>query len=223
VAPHLFTSRAISVSRSPEDPAVAAIAASLGVTPRAVVQAHQVHGSGVLVVRYGSASSEALEGDVLVSGDAERAIGVRVADCAAILIGDRTRKAVAAVHAGWRGTAARAATVAVEALRREFRCDPSDLVAAIGPHIRACCYEVGAATRDAFTAEAVARWFSPGKGDRLQLDLAAANRHQLETAGIPADQVHDSGLCTACHGAAFFSYRKERDRAGRLIGVIRRS
>ena len=220
-APHLFTSRAVSVSRNPDDPAVAAVAASLGLTSAGVVQVHQVHGCRVLAVRAGAGPPPGFEGDVLLSDDPQRAVGVRVADCAPLLIADRSRGAVAAVHAGWRGTAARAAVAAVIALRRVFGSDPADLVAAIGPLIRVCCYEVGPATRDAFNGKDADRWFSPGRGGRLQLDVAAANRDQLEAAGVSAAQIHDSGLCTACHLDAFHSYRKEGPGAGRLMGLIR--
>jgi YfiH family protein len=146
---------------------------------------------------------------------------VRVADCAPILIADARRAVVAAVHAGWRGTAAGVAGAAVTALEREFGCAARNLIAAIGPLIRVCCYEVGLSTRQAFTQREADRWFSPGRGDRLQLDVAAACRDQLEAAGVPRDQIHDSGLCTACHLDTFFSYRKEGSGAGRLFAGIR--
>lgn len=223
VAPHLFTSGAISVSRHPDDHATAAVAASLRLTPSAIVQVHQVHGAGVLVVRRGSSVTGTLEGDVLVGNDSGRAVGVRVADCAPILIADRTGIAVAAVHAGWRGTAAGAVGAAVAALAVEFGCAPVDLVSAIGPLIRACCYEVGPSTREAFQQPGADRWFSRGRADRLQLDVAAANRDQLEAAGVPPGQIFDSGLCTACHPGVFHSYRRQGGQAGRLFGLIRRA
>ncbi len=221
LAPHLFTSRAAGVARDPADPAVAHVAASLGLTPAGIVQVHQVHGCQVVAVRRGAAAPSGVEGDVLVSDDPGRAVGVRVADCAPILIADRTGRAVAAVHAGWRGTAARAAVAAVAALQRVFGSDPADLVVAIGPLIRACCYEVGPLVREAFAGRQAAGWFSPGRGDRQQFDVAAANRDQLASAGVPRDQIHDSGLCTACRLDAFYSYRKEGTQAGRMMGAIR--
>jgi hypothetical protein len=221
VAPHLFTTRALSVSRDPDDEALARVAASVGLTPAEVVQVHQVHGCRVLAVRPGAGMPSDFEGDVLVSDDPGRAVGVRVADCAPVLIGDRKRRVVAAVHAGWRGTAARAAVAGVIALQRVFGSDPADLVAAIGPLIRECCYEVGPSTREAFHEAGAGRWFSPGRGDRLQLNVAAANRDQLEAAGVPRDNIHDSGLCTACRLDTFFSYRTEGQNAGRMLAVIR--
>lgn len=221
IAPHLFTTRGISVSRANDDPAVAAVAASLGVTPANVVQVHQVHGCAVLVAGTAGAPPADCEADVLVTDDPARAVAVRVADCAPILIGDRRRRAVAAVHAGWRGTAGGAAQAGVRALRDAFGSDPTDLVAAIGPLIRACCYEVGPETRAQFVQRTADQWFLPGRGDRLQLDVAKANRDQLEAAGVPRDSIHDSGLCTACHRDTFHSYRKDGSHAGRMMGIIR--
>jgi YfiH family protein len=163
---------------------------------------------------------------VVATDDPLRGVAVRVADCAPILIGDRHGRAVAAVHAGWRGTAARAAQAGVEALRARAAIEPSDLNVAIGPSIRACCYEVGPELREAFSAAghddaAIGRWFTRGKGDRWQLDVPRANRDQLEAAGVPAAQIFDSGLCTACHPDVFHSYRRTGRATGRMIGVIR--
>jgi copper oxidase (laccase) domain-containing protein len=122
---------------------------------------------------------------------------------------------------------------AVEALEREFGSSPSDLVVAIGPSIGPCCYEVGSELVDAF-AEAgherylIDRWFVgpvPRRGSRerqtLSLDVAGANRDQLVLAGVPEDQIHLSGLCTAMHLDVLTSYRAEKDKAGRIGGAIR--
>ena len=140
---------------------------------------------------------------------------------------------VAAVHAGWRGTAAGAAVAAVDALGREFGSSPSDLVAAIGPNIGACCYEVGTDLVDAFAAAGherylIDRWFlspPPARGSnerpKLRLDVARANIDQLILAGVPEAQIYASGLCTAMHLDVLTSYRMEKDKAGRIAGVIR--
>jgi YfiH family protein len=149
------------------------------------------------------------------------------------LIADRARGVVAAVHAGWRGTAARVAVAAVDALAREFGSQPSDLVAAIGPSIGPCCYEVGSELVDAFAAAGherslIDRWFlapAPPRGSRerpnLRLDVAGANRDQLLLAGVPEEQIHLSGLCTAMHLDLLTSYRAEKEKAGRIVGAIR--
>src|SRR5215510_14873043 len=117
---------------------------------------------------------------------------------------DRARGAVAAVHAGWRGTAARAAVAAVDAMAREFGTRPSDLVVAIGPSIGACCYEVGSDLVDAFAAAGherylIDRWFMTPRERRMRLDLVGANRDQLVLAGVREENIHACGLCTAMH------------------------
>jgi YfiH family protein len=150
-----------------------------------------------------------------------------------ILIADRETGAVAAVHAGWRGTCAGAGPAAVSALRAEFGARPDSLVAAIGPSIGVCCYEVGPELVDAFAAAGherylIDRWFTstpPPRGSRvlspLRLDVAGANRDQLVLAGVPEEQIHLSGLCTAMHLDVLTSYRAEKEQAGRLVAAIR--
>ena len=186
------------------------------------------------MVRAGWQASAAREdADVLVSDAPEPAIAVRAADCVPLLMADSVSGAVAAVHAGWRGTAAGAARAAVKALTREFGARPADMVVAIGPSIGACCYEVRTELVDAFAAAGharhlVDRWFvtfPPRRGERgasgLRLDLWAANRDQLMLSGVPEENIHTSGLCTASNLDVFPSYRAEGESAGRLAAVIR--
>jgi polyphenol oxidase len=177
----------------------------------------------VIDVRPGEAH-ERPRADGLVSGDPSLMLSVRVADCAALLIADSRRGAVAAVHAGWRGTAAGIAAAAVAQLRKLHGSDPRDLVAALGPSIGPCCYTVGEELREAFRRAGqddvdLGRWFRVD--ERLELDLWTANRDQLEAAGVPGSAIHVSGLCTACHPEWFYSYRREGTAAGRLVGFIR--
>jgi len=228
LVPHVFSTRQLSLS-APAGPAWLAAA----VDSRVVAGVRQVHGRHVVVVRDGAGPDAAAEADVLVSGDPAIAVSVRAADCVPLLMADRARGVVAAVHAGWRGTAAGAAVAGVEALAREFGSRPVDLVAAIGPCIGACCYEVGTELVDAFAAAGherhlIARWFvspPPPRGSRdrrpLHLDVAGANRDQLLLAGVPEDQIHVAGLCTAMHLDVLTSYRAEKEKAGRLVAAIR--
>jgi YfiH family protein len=201
---------------------------------RAVAMAKQVHGRTVVVVRDGDVPPATMpEADAFVSTSRDVAVAIRVADCVPLLMADRHRGVVAAVHAGWRGTAARATTAALEALEREFGAKPADLVVAIGPSIGPCCYEVGTELVDAFAAAGherylIDRWFlapAPPRGSRerprLRLDVAGANRDQLLLAGVPEEQIFSSGLCTAMHLDVLTSYRAEKEAAGRLAGVIR--
>ena len=140
-----------------------------------------------------------------------------------LLIADRRLGAVAAVHAGWRGTAGGIAGAAVSHLKSVYGSRAGDLMAALGPSIGPCCYSVGEELVGAFERNghgaSVERWFLRGPGVRL--DLWRANREQLEAGGIPATAVFVSGLCTACHPEWFYSYRREGRAAGRLVGFIR--
>ena len=231
VAPHFFTTRAIAPG-----PVHAAsvdgwqqIAAEAGVGVGRLCRVAQVHGAAVHYVRRGqpAPSSAALpEADAIVSDDPTVAVSVRVADCVPLLLADRRRGVVAAVHAGWRGTAAHVVRTAVGALGRAFGSGPTDLVAAVGPSIGQCCYQVGPEVRAAF-AEAghavddIDRWFSADVGDRLRLDLWRATRDQLQAAGVPPEAIHVARICTATHVDRFFSFRVEGAAAGRLVAVIR--
>jgi YfiH family protein len=225
----LFTTRQLSLV-SPKD--LMRLAESVGAG--AVAMAKQVHGRTVVVMRDGDGPPAAMpEADAFVSSSRDVAVAIRVADCVPLLMADRHRGVVAAVHAGWRGTAARAAVAALDALEREFGSEPADLVAAIGPSIGPCCYEVGTELVDAFAAagherDLIDRWFlapAPPRGSRerpkLRLDVAGANRDQLVLAGVPEEQIFSSGLCTAMHLDVLTSYRAEKDAASRLAGVIR--
>ena len=229
IAAHVFTTRQLALTALDDE---RRLAEAIGAPT--IAMATQVHGRTVVVVRAGTPiASDRPEADVLVSDAPEVGVAVRAADCVPCLIADRAAGVVAAVHAGWRGTAARAVAAAVEALQREFGSRPTDLVAAIGPSIGACCYEVGTELVDAFAAAGherylIDRWFiapPPPRGSherpKLRLDVAGANRDQLVLAGVPEEQIHLSNLCTAMHLDVLTSFRAERENAGRIAGAIR--
>ncbi len=228
IAPHLFTTRQLQLTDSAD---LQRLALSLGV--RQVAMVTQVHKADVVVLKKGDPFLAGRpEADVLVSDDPDVAIAVRAADCVPILLADRRTGAVAAVHAGWRGTAARAAVAAVDAMKQAFGTEPGNLVAAIGPSIGGCCYEVGPELVDSFAKAGHARylidrWFvtrPPRRGSRerspLHLDVAGANRDQLVLAGVPEDDIFLSGLCTAMNLDVLTSFRVEGKQAGRIAGVI---
>ncbi|MBS1856197.1 MAG: peptidoglycan editing factor PgeF [Acidobacteria bacterium] len=149
------------------------------------------------------------EGDALVENAPGSVIAVKTADCVPILLVDERRRAVAAVHAGWRGTAARIVEHAVEKMHRTFGTEPGDLHAAIGPAIGACCYEVGPEVREQFGGQ--------GRG---RLDLTAHNALQLENCGVTRSRIHASNLCTMCGGEEFHSFRRDREAAGRMYSYV---
>lgn len=150
------------------------------------------------------------EGDALVTNLNGLAISIRTADCYPILLADRKNEAIAAIHAGWRGTAARIVSRTLERMRENYKTNPREVVAAIGPGIGGCCYEVG---------DEVAREFGfPG---RTHLDLLIENRKQLVDCGVPAKNVEALNVCTFCDAERFFSFRRERENAGRMTSFIR--
>jgi YfiH family protein len=160
------------------------------------------------------------EGDALITDKAGLSIGVRTADCVPLLMLDGNKRAIAAVHAGWRGTAAEIAKRAVEQFASAFGSAPADLFAAVGPCIRECCYEVGEEVALQFSKQ-FPEWGEEDRANR-NLDLVQANRRQLIAVGVPAHQIFDSGLCTACISTQFFSYRREPDNPGRMVSAIKR-
>ncbi len=224
VARHAFTSRQLRL-RGGDAAAWSRAAATVGCAAGQVHRVRQVHGAHVVVVDALPTPDPAPEADALVTITPGAALAVVTADCVPILLADPVSGAVGAVHAGWRGTAANIAAAAVAALADRWGVAPDRLVAAIGPSIGACCYEVGDELDAAFAAaghapQVRAGWFSRDGAGRLRLDLWAATRDLLLRAGLRADNIHVAGLCTKTHLEWFESYRAEGAGAGRLAGLI---
>jgi YfiH family protein len=146
------------------------------------------------------------------------ALGIETADCMPVLVVDPARRAVAAAHAGWRGTARGATREAVRALAASGS-RPGDLLAALGPSIGPCCYEVGDDVRAAFGPGGAA-FFRPGPRGRAHLDLRAANRAQLLAEGIAEGHVASVEECTVCRRDLYHSYRRDGRAAGRMISFV---
>jgi YfiH family protein len=194
----------------------------------------QVHGSDVRVVRDepdargpADARGETEHCDALVTDAARILVGVKTADCVPILLGDTRRRAVAAIHAGWRGTLALIIPKAIERMREEYGTHPTNIRAAIGPAAGACCYEVGREVIEAFRAgfSDADELLTPTRDGHARIDLQRANRNQLLAAGVPSERIHVAPLCTMCRTDLFFSYRREKllhGRVGRLMSVIGR-
>jgi YfiH family protein len=175
--------------------------------PESLATVKQVH-SAVCVAAEGR-SGVLCEADAIIEDNPGNAIAVKTADCIPVLLVDERRRAVAAIHAGWRGTAARIVQRAVKAMAQRFGTEPVDLHAAIGPGIGACCYEVG--------PEVMAQFGGQGRG---HLDLEAENRRQLEKSGVTPEKIYASHLCTMCRSDQFHSFRRDREAAGRLYSFI---
>ncbi len=159
------------------------------------------------------------EGDGLVTDEIGTAVGIRTADCVPILLLDANNRAVGAIHAGWRGTAAQIVARAVRVFQDQFGSEPTDIRAAIGPCIRQCCYEVSGDVAGQFSKNYTTE--SAG-ASKWKLDLAAANRDQLIEGGVLPDHIFDLGACTVCSASDFFSYRREPENPGRMISSIER-
>jgi hypothetical protein len=156
-------------------------------------------------------------------------LGVFVADCIPALLADPRTGACAAVHAGWRGTAAGVLPAAVRALAAEFGARPADLRVALGPAIGPCCFEVGPEVVAAFEAlvpDARARGIvlpSPrGAAGKANVDLKAANRLLLDRAGVAAEAIDAGPECTHCDRVRFYSFRRDGNATGQLMGVVGR-
>jgi len=143
-------------------------------------------------------------------------VAVKTADCVPVLIVDPVHRAVAAVHAGWRGTARNIASRAIEEMANRFASRPEDLHIAIGPGIGKCCYEVGPEVAAEFVK------YDPALRNLTQpvhLDLGGINRLQAATLGVPAGQIYTAGICTMCN-QDFHSFRRDKQRAGRMLSVV---
>jgi purine-nucleoside/S-methyl-5'-thioadenosine phosphorylase / adenosine deaminase len=223
----------------------AKFAAAVGAKQMPLVTVRQIHSDVIHVVA--APAAEAPKADALATRTSGLLLGVQTADCVPILLADTRQRVVAAIHAGWRGTLARIAVKTLGRMRMEFGTRPRDVVAALGPAIGRCCYEVGPEVAQAFAAQfrAAADWFDgpfdqlaygeeplwlpwltmmpPGHvppPPRVQLDLRAANRWQLADAGVPESKIAVSDLCTACRTDLLFSYRREGAKTGRMMAVI---
>jgi YfiH family protein len=154
-------------------------------------------------------------GDALVTSVPGRWVGIRTADCVPILIADAKHRTVGAVHAGWRGTVSGIARRAVREFKAAYGSRPEDLLVALGPSIGECCYNVGSDVSAQFEQ------LFPERADLTCIDLREANRRQLIAAGVPFENVDLGELCTACGRSEFHSYRRDKERAGRMVAAIR--
>ncbi len=175
--------------------------------PPALATLRQIHSN---IIVYADRPGCVAEGDAVLSNTPGLRIGVKTADCLPILLIDERHRAVGAVHAGWRGAMARIAHKTVDAMAERWSSRPEDLHAAIGPGIGPCCFEVG--------PEVAVQFGEPAR--RTRIDLQDAVRRQLLDAGLDSGRIYTSGLCTVCHATDFHSFRRDREKAGRMISVI---
>lgn len=192
-----------------------------------------------------SADQDPLTGDGMITATPGLLLAIQTADCLPVIVVDTRRHAVGVFHAGWRGTVKRIVEKGVGEMVRCFGSRPRDLKAAIGPGIQGCCYEVGEEVRTKFESQfsyAVSLFHeikesdpvrekypllfltarAPGHSElpkKIFLDLVEANRQQLIATGVPKKSIETSPLCTNCHPELLFSYRAEKGKTGRMMGV----
>lgn len=162
--------------------------------------------------------SDIKDTDGLITDLLQAPLVVFVADCAPVLMADKRTGAVAAVHSGWKGTLKGIAAKAVQQMKENFGTDPRDIIAAVGPCIGPCCYEVGQDFKDAFHG----KWehlFTPKK-DKYHFDLKQANRLVLQEAGV--GEIYATNECTYCRSDLLFSHRKTQGKRGNMAGIIQR-
>jgi polyphenol oxidase len=219
-------------------------AASEGKQFLALTTMRQIHSS--LTHRISSDNPAGLQGDGMMTNEPGVLLGIQTADCIPVLVADRKKRAVAAFHAGWRGTVARIVEHGIGKMRLEFGSQPEDLIASIGPGIGQCCYAVGEEVREQFESQFsyAAELFrevsvrdparekypmlflnprAPGhsaEGPAMHLDLPEANRRQLLAAGLKKSAIFLMEECTGCSTDRFFSHRVEHGFTGRLMSVI---
>ena len=163
------------------------------------------------------------EGDALITNVEDAALAIKTADCFPILLADPVHKAVGAVHSGWRGTLSGVLPRTIKEMNNRFQTDPAQLLVAIGPAIRECCFEVGEDVArlfmEAYPEESTARRHPSTHGKYL-VNLSAVLKTQMKQSGVLPENQHDSGMCTCCNTHEFFSWRAEGKAAGRMIAAI---
>jgi len=209
-----------------------------------LVSLRQIHSD--LIHRVDHVPEVPVAGDGLLTDNPAILLAVHTADCLPVILVDRKHRAVGVFHAGWRGTAKRIVEKGVGEMRRWFKADPRDVLAAIGPGIHGCCYQVGEEVRDKFhsqfayaeklfritkESDAVRERYpllfltarAPGHAElpkQILLDLVEANRQQLVDAGVPQRNICASELCTSCRTDLLFSHRAEKGVTGRMMAVV---
>jgi len=211
---------------------------------KTLVTLRQIHSD--LIHRIEGAPKHPLAGDGLITNTPGLLLAIVTADCLPVIVVDKKNRAVGVFHAGWRGTVKRIVEKGVGEMQRYFGSDPPNMIAAIGPSVQSCCYQVGEEVRQKFEAQFAyaAELFrqvkesdpvrekypmlfltarAPGHSElpvNLFLNLVEASRRQLIDAGVPAKNIDASSPCTACHTDLLFSHRAEKGVTGRLMAVV---
>ena len=202
--------------------------AAIGGSEKLLAMTNQVHGATVRTVTIADVHTEpydkvGYEADGLMTDLPGVALMVYVSDCIPILFYDPVRRCIAAVHAGWRGTAAGIAAAAVERMKNVYGSRPEDILAAIGPGIGPDCFETHEDVPNAMTAAmgtGVLRHMKIKENGKFAVDLKAINAMRLEQAGLEADHIAVCAACPACDTEKFWSHRKLGTDRGSMAAAI---
>lgn len=197
------------------------LCAALGIPAGRLLTLRQVHGAEVLIFKENpKALTYPLPYDAVITDKKRVALGIWTADCLPILMIDRSKKVIGAVHAGWRGMWRGVVQKAARTMIEAFESTPEDILAGIGPGIGPCCYEVGTDVQSLFQdASDSSHQFIQEREGRTYLDLSRAAQLELSHVGIPPENIEAIPLCTACRKDLFFSYRRD-NKTGRQLNFI---
>jgi polyphenol oxidase len=196
---------------------------ALQMNASSLITMHQVHSSRVHIIEELVDQRNRLEGDALITQVENAALAIKTADCLPVLIADPVHKAIGAVHSGWRGTLSRILPNTIQEMQRAFGSDPAELLVAVGPGIRACCFEVGAEVVHQFEENYPDSQIVqpiPERPEKYRIDLCKILQIQMDASGIPQQNRNDLGICTCCNTQDFFSYRAEGSASGRMMALI---
>jgi YfiH family protein len=183
---------------------------------RRLISLSQTHRDECVVVISGDQLKGRYEGDALLTNRDDIFISVGVADCVPIFLLEEKKRVVGLIHAGWRGTLLGIARRSIQRAKQQFGCDPHCFTAAFGPCIQKCCYQISKDVAILFDRECI----SQTKGRKATLDLICANVKQLVNCGVKEDRIFFTDRCTFCDAESFYSYRREGEGAGRMLGFM---
>ena len=221
---HYQNSLALHTNQNPKDIVSNRKKISLSSQPLEFIVANQVHSNSVIVIDkklskgWSEESSAIKSADGLITNQKGVVLTILTADCVPILLYDKSKEVISALHAGWRGTKLEIVKIAISKMIKEFDSNPKDISVFIAPSIRGCCYEVGIDVAREF--EEYREYCTPKEDGKYMLDLSDINKTQLLDMGIESENIEISSSCTACESDKFFSYRKEGGCDGRFMSMI---
>jgi YfiH family protein len=183
---------------------------------RHIIVPQQVHGDGCLAIKKGDGLEKKYKVDAILTDCKDSFITVSVADCLPVFLIDPKRKMVGLIHAGWRGTLLGISRGTIRKAQKEFGCNPKDFILLFGPAIQRCCYEISEEIAILFDEDCLIRM----PGEKPKLDLIYASIKQFLSCGVKKERIFGISDCTCCNEEMFHSFRRDGDKAGRMIAFL---